>query len=100
MLPLDHDCNDDCDPEDKDHWKLRDRLRGRAIAKASQNADQAWAGARERLPVIQAVCDKIAQGHPINEDETRIVLMSMNLVLGEIYLRKAMTAGIDSTESS
>lgn len=71
--------------------ELRKKLQQRAFIRADSKADQAWARARESLPALQAVRNKLASQAPLVQDDIDVIEMAISLIMGELYLRKART---------
>jgi hypothetical protein len=90
-LPKDHECNHECDYDDDNHCELRRRLQERAKAKAQFQGDQAWAKARDMLPILHKVKEKLDSGASIVPEDIVVIQSALSIVLGEIYLRKAQS---------
>ena len=91
-LPLDHSCEGPhCDPDDGDHKILRKTLQQRALIRADFKADQAWARARESLPELLRVRQKLDGQATLMQKDIDIIEMALSLILGELFLRKAQS---------
>lgn len=91
-LPLDHSCEGpNCDPDDEDHKVLRKTLQQRAMIRANFKADQAWARARESLPELLRVRQKMDGQATLMQKDIDIIEMALSLILGELFLRKAQS---------
>ena len=90
-LSPDHSCDGGCDPDDEDHKRLRRKLLQRAVVRANFKADQAWARARESLPALLKVRNKLEGQTPLLQEDIDVIDMALSLILGELFLRKAQT---------
>jgi hypothetical protein len=91
-LPLDHSCEGfDCEPDDEEHRELRRKLQQRAMIRANFKADQAWARARESLPALLKVRNKLDGQAPLLQEDIDVLEMAVSLLLGELFLRKAQS---------
>ena len=89
-LPTDHKCEGPgCDPEDEDHRELRLKLQNRAKVRAGFKADQAWAKARDAMPALIRVRNKLSGKAPLIPEDVEVIEMALCLILGELFLRQA-----------
>lgn len=88
-LPHNHSCDHTCDYEDEEHKELRLRKYRCARVKAESSGDQAWAQARDMLPMLLRVQKKLDTGASIVPDDIKVIYTALSLVIGEIYLRKS-----------
>lgn len=89
-LPKNHECDRNCDYEDEAHRALRRNRQTRARVKAEFQGDQAWAKAREMLPNLLQIKEKLDTGSSLIPNDIQLIQSAISLVLGEIYLRKAL----------
>ena len=60
-------------------------------ALAQSKADQAWANARKSIPDLIQVKKKLDGQSALMQDDVEIISLALNLILGELHLRKANT---------
>lgn len=84
-LPKDHKCDVNCDFDDADHKRLRNKLTSIAVSKA----DQAWANLDKDLEQLMITTEKLFKGEQLSSVEAKLIDRALSLVMGELCFRRA-----------